>query len=155
VGYYMAGDYYAAGGILGNIWGGIKGAVGGFVKGGVTGAIGGAIGGAVGKKKGGVLSYVQPPTIMQPKPGIVGAIERIVPGGETGMVAVTATGERKRPRMNVANPKALWRAIRREAGFVKLAKRALRGTAYTITTKGRSRRPVSIREAGPGSVVVR
>lgn len=35
-------------------------------------------------------------------------------------------------RMNVANPKALRRAIRRTDGFVKLAKRALKGTGYAV-----------------------
>ena len=159
MGYYMAGDYYAAGGILGNIWGGVKGAIGGFVKGGPLGAIGGAVSGAIGKPKGtsiislpaGMPTMIPAGGTIMKKPGITGAVERIVPGGESGYQVVGA----RRKRMNVANPKALRRAIRREAGFVKLAKRALRGTAYTITTKGRSRRPVNIRESGPGSVVVR
>lgn len=35
-------------------------------------------------------------------------------------------------RMNPANPKALRRAIRRTDGFVKLAKRALKGTGYAV-----------------------
>lgn len=35
-------------------------------------------------------------------------------------------------RMNVANPRALRRAIRRTDGFVKLAKRALKGTGYAV-----------------------
>lgn len=35
-------------------------------------------------------------------------------------------------RMNVANPKALRRAMRRTDGFVKLAKRALKGTGYAV-----------------------
>lgn len=66
-------------------------------------------------------------------------------------------GQRKRKRMNVANPKALRRAIRRQAGFVKLAKRALKGSGYTVVSKG-SRRPqraIQITESGPGSVNVR
>ncbi len=47
----------------------------------------------------------------------------------------------KRRRMNVANPKALRKAIRRTSGFVKLAKKALKGTGFRIVTKGsRSRR---------------
>ena len=63
----------------------------------------------------------------------------------------------KRARMNVANPKALRRAIRRQAGFVKLAKRALKGSGYTVAPRGarRSTRPMTIRETGPGSVTVR
>jgi len=35
-------------------------------------------------------------------------------------------------RMNVANPRALRKAIRRTSGFVKLAKRALKGTGYAV-----------------------
>ena len=35
-------------------------------------------------------------------------------------------------RMNVANPRALRRAMRRTDGFVKLAKRALKGTGYAV-----------------------
>lgn len=70
---------------------------------------------------------------------------------------VTGQVQRKRKRMNVANPKALRRAIRREQGFVKLARRALKGTSYSVVSKS-SRRPaprISVRETGPGSVTVR
>lgn len=35
-------------------------------------------------------------------------------------------------RMNVANPRALRRALRRTDGFVKLAKRSLKGTGYAV-----------------------
>ena len=35
-------------------------------------------------------------------------------------------------RMNVTNPRALRRSIRRLDGFVKLAKRALKGTGYAV-----------------------
>lgn len=35
-------------------------------------------------------------------------------------------------RMNVANPKALRKALRRTDGFVKLAKRSLKGTGYAV-----------------------
>jgi len=73
--------------------------------------------------------------------------QRLVPGGATGFA--------KRRRMNVANPKALRRAIRRQAGFVKLARKALKGSGYTIVTRGSGRRrPINIREAGSGSVTV-
>lgn len=57
-------------------------------------------------------------------------------------------------RMNVGNARALRRAIRRQSGFVKLARRALRGSGYSIVSKGAGRRRVSIKEAGPGSVTV-
>lgn len=60
----------------------------------------------------------------------------------------------KRKRMNVANPKALRRAIRRQAGFVKLARRALKGSGYQIVSKGSRAKRINVREAGSGSVTV-
>ena len=75
----------------------------------------------------------------------------------TGRAAPMIGGEvrRKRRRMNYANDRALKRSIRRQAGFVKLAKKALKGSGYRIVSKGSGRsRPVSIRESGPGSVSV-
>lgn len=94
-----------------------------------------------------------------PSPGIRGRIERTLPGGRTGFqVAGPGAGVNgpRRRRMNVANAKALRRAIRRQAGFVKLARKALKGTGYTIVTRGsRSRRPLSVKESGPGSVILR
>lgn len=56
---------------------------------------------------------------------------RILPGGKPFI-----TGPGKRRRMNVANPKALKRAIRREQGFIKLARRTLKGTGYSISRRG-------------------
>lgn len=44
----------------------------------------------------------------------------------------TRTRYVKNRRMNVANPRALRRAMRRTDGFVKLAKRALKGTGYAV-----------------------
>ena len=63
----------------------------------------------------------------------------------------------KNRRMNVANPKALRRSLRRQKGFVKLAKRALKGSGFKIVTKGSGARrgPNVIVESGPGSVVSR
>lgn len=145
--YYSGGDYYAAGGIFGSIFKTITGAVSGFATGGPAGAVSGIAKSLVksGKPNGRLV-------VETPVPGIRGAAQRLVPGGASGYTYATV---RRRKRMNVANPKALRKAIRRQAGFVKLARRALQGTGYTITTRGRSKRPVSIREAGPGSVVVR
>lgn len=94
-------------------------------------------------------------------PGQFGSqvINEITASGPSQTIIYNADGtlKKKRRRMNVANPKALRRAIRREAGFVTLAKRALKGTAYQITRKGsgRSRGPKVIVESGPGSVVTR
>lgn len=84
-----------------------------------------------------------------PVPGLRGIAQRTFPGGETGYMEAP-----KRRRMNVANPKALRKAIRRQAGFVKLARKALKGTGYSIVSRGsRVRRPrVSIRESGSGGV---
>ena len=61
----------------------------------------------------------------------------------------------KRRRMNPGNAKALRRAIRRQESFVKLARKALKGTKSTITTRGSRSRAVKISEHGPGGVTVR
>lgn len=61
-------------------------------------------------------------------------------------------------RMNPLNPRALRRGISRQKGFIGLAKKAMKGTNYTVTTRGaRSRAPqrIAISERGPGSVSVR
>lgn len=63
-------------------------------------------------------------------------------------------GQRKRKRMNVANPKALRRAIRRQSGFVKLARRALKGSGYRIVTAGSRKPSIRIQESGSGGVTV-
>lgn len=73
-------------------------------------------------------------------------------GSRTKSAATTATGGRRR-RMNVANPKALRRAIRREQGFVKLAKRSLKGTGYKIVTASSRAKKTVIHESGAGSVI--
>lgn len=66
----------------------------------------------------------------------------ILPGGEP---FVTYGAGSSRRRMNVANPKALRRAIRRQSGFVKLARRALKGSGYKITSRGMGVRRVARR----------
>lgn len=79
-------------------------------------------------------------------PGVTGVIQRLAPGGETGYTCPVGTrgyhlakdgsGRMVRNRtMNIANPKALRRAIRREQGFVKLAQRSLKGTGYKISRR--------------------
>lgn len=82
-------------------------------------------------------------------PGFVGGMQRLIPGGATGFYP-------KRRRMNPGNVKALRRAMRRQDSFVKLARRALRGSKYKITTvgSGSRRRPLNITESGPGGVTV-
>lgn len=160
------GDYlrgYRGDPFLGGIWRGIKGAVTGFARGGPIGAIGGAVSAVTGRSRpmrttpiyarGGTGRQAFPGgSRIQPTPGIRGGIQRLLPGGKTGYEVVSP----RRRRMNVANPKALRRAIRRQAGFVKLARRALKGSGYTVVSRGsRSRPRVSVRESGPGSVTVR
>ncbi len=57
-------------------------------------------------------------------------VGRMLPGPGMGL-----PGQRRR-RMNPANPKALRRAIRRQAGFIKLAQRTLRGSGFTVKRTG-------------------
>lgn len=90
----------------------------------------------------------QPPRIQR---GIGGTtLPRAGGGGGTQLVM-----RKKYRRMNVTNPKALRRAIRRQAGFVKLARKALQGTGYTITSRSSRKRAVTVSEHGPGSVHIR
>ncbi len=66
----------------------------------------------------------------------------VLPGGGRGLAMGVPSGYHyakdgsgrlvRNRRMNVANPRALRRAMRRTAGFVKLAKRALKGTGYAV-----------------------
>lgn len=159
--------------------GGFTGAVGAVLSGGnpITGAFAGFAAGGSAPRPGDVV----------PVPGFGGGVSRFLPGGSTGyevvpsqfggiaqgpsargLTEVSASafaqglngaqgGKRKQRRMNVANPKALRRAIRREAGFVNLARRALKGTKWKIVSQGsgRARGPKVIVESGPGSVVTR
>lgn len=77
------------------------------------------------------------------------------PTGRTTQATMSAgTQPRKRRRINPANPKALRRAIRRQDGFVKLAKKALKGTGYRIVSASSQRKRVQVRESGAGSVTV-
>lgn len=92
-------------------------------------------------------------------PGISGQAVR---GGSTKSNAADkralerSMGGPRRRRMNVTNAKALRRAIRRTDGFVKLAKKALKGTGYTVARRGSTRKgPTTIVETGAGSVHTR
>jgi len=167
MGYYMAGDYYAAGGIFGSIGKLVKGAVGIGSKI-IPGPVGAGLGVISQAFGGGRATPTQPsqPLMLPGGPRMIPARapsipERIQAAGQALMPGGVehfpgAFPYRKRRRMNVGNAKALRRAIRRQQGFVKLARRALKGTGYTVTSRGSSRRrPVSVRESGPGSVVVR
>ena len=138
----MAGDYYgrrnlAAGdpGLFGFLGRTLGGAIKGFIGGGPLGALTGAAKGALGQhpvlRQNPIGATLAPaaqmlpsfPTLMgpgpgRPVPGIKGVIQRALPGGETGHA--------KRRRLNVTNPKALRRAIRRARGFEKLALKTIR-----------------------------
>jgi len=148
---YMGG-YRGDPGLFGTIFGGIKRIAGGLIR---RTPIGTAVGVGIDifrrkKPPREVLPYMPPMT-----PADLPRGQRKLPGPPS-RDAMFEGQRRKYRRMNVANPKALRRAIRRQAGFVKLARKALRGTGYSIVSKG-SRRPsrVSVRESGPGSVIVR
>lgn len=162
---YARGDPFL-GGFFKKIGSIAKGAIGIVSKAGipVVSGVAGAIGGVLAGKPKASPGYVPytvpqqrapggsmlPPSGILPVPGVTGIVQRMVPGGATGYMY------RKRRRMNPANAKALRRAIRRQESFVKLARKALKGTQYTIRTKGSGRRPsISIRESGPGGVSVR
>ena len=97
-------------------------------------AVGFAGGGPVGAAAGFIRPTSRP---ISQVPGIKGAIQRLVPGGKTGLQVASddAAMRPRRKRMNVTNDKALRRAIRRTSGFVKLAKRALKNTDFVIVSK--------------------
>ena len=134
--------------IIGGVIGGPVGAV---IAGGVSGsqprlpAPPGTVGGAVTFPGGIGLNVAYQPTGMVPGrgrlPPFTATGPGVLPGGGRGGAVVPSgyhfakdgSGRLVRNRrMNVANPKALRRAIRRTDGFVKLAKRSLKGTGYAI-----------------------
>jgi len=133
-------------GILGSIGRAITGTVGGFLRAGPFGAVRGGIRGLTsGGGRPSASSIAMPGGSMR---GIIGT--RGKPAAQAKMLGV----KRKSRRMNVANPKALRRAIRREQGFVKLAKKALKGTGYRVVSASSQRKRVQVRESGAGSVTV-
>jgi hypothetical protein len=89
------------------------------------------VGATVGAAIPGLVTGGAAPPGFAPVPGVKGKIQRFLPGGQSGFY--------KRRRMNPANPKALRRAIRRTDGFVKLARRTLKGTGFTIARRGFSK----------------
>ena len=111
-------------GFLGKAVGGIAGTL---LKNSPVGIAAGAIGGAIGRKQaptftrpGGAVGTTS--TFIQqqvPKPGVSGAIQRALPGGQTGFITV----RKKRRRMDPLNVKALRRSTRRLAAFQREAKK--------------------------------
>jgi hypothetical protein len=158
--YYM-GDYYrgrggrgdpfSIGGMIGGIGRVLTGAAGGLITGGPLGAITGGIRGIMGKPAvapgfpgvgagvGGGFRFEDEPPPPPKKPGIRGVMERLVPGGASGYYA--------RRRMNVTNPRALRRAIRRVSGFGKLVQRSKRAIARANTAVGNKARGMARRAA--------
>ena len=138
-------------GLFGSLFGGIKGAVGGLLRGGPLGAITGGIGGVLG---GGRTAPAMPriASITQqrqmPRPGVVAAVQRAVPGGQTGMQPIprgyrynksgyyTKDGQYHAPgtrlvrtrRRNPANARALRRALSRAEAFGGIVKRVRKTT---------------------------
>lgn len=156
-GYGLSVGMYQGDPFLGGI---IKGAgklLGGGLK--IAGGIVPGLGGTVLKTAGGLLAptkraAVQPSAfpIMPPSLGGLG-MQGFMPTNRPPRVTKSgAVTTRKRPTMNPANPRALRRAIRRQDSFVKLARKALKGSGYQITTRA-SRR--SRRDLGPGHSHVR
>lgn len=154
MGYYMAGDYYMAGGIFGSIGkflggavktvGGVAaGAIGSVISGGnpLAGAIKGGLTGA------GIISAPSPTPVLK-IPTMPATPASMVPQVTAPGYTVNKQGlvVKKRRRMNAANPRALRRAMRREEAFVKMARRALKGSKYTVATRGarRSHRDVIV-----------
>lgn len=119
---YYSGDYYRGDGnyAAGGIFGTIGKALGKVAKTALSltpiGRVAGAVLPALSRPSMPTITGFAPPTIV-PKPGFGGALERLLPGGESGFMVA------KRRRMNVTNVRALRRAGRRVRGFLKLASR--------------------------------
>ena len=163
--YYMAGDYYRSGDFLG-IGGFISNTLGSILPGPLGAAakiVGGGIQGIGGRKPPVLFAPGTTPLVgpgsgpAGPTPGVSGALERFLPGGQSGYVCPTGGGGHvnktdywlkdgtyvpagsrivKNRRMNPGNASALRRSIRREQAFVGLAKRVLRGTGLTVKRTG-------------------
>jgi hypothetical protein len=132
---YYRGDPFSIGGVIGGIGKVLSGVVGGMITGGPAGAIAGGVRSVM---PGGAGLVAQGPG--KPVPGIVGAMQRFVPGGATGYI--------RSKRMNVTNPRALRRAIRRVSGFGKLVQRSKRAIAKANTAVGNKQRAAGKRRFG-------
>jgi len=123
VGYYMAGDYYAGDPFLG-----------GFVK-----AIGKGLGRIAKRFAGPVLTGI-PGVGPLAAVGLSLASKRQTTKGfaapmQLAQPAAFAGGRRRSSRMNYLNLKALKRASRRKAGFVKYARVGLEGTPFMVVSR--------------------
>ena len=150
--YYASGDYGDY--YEGDIFGFVKKAVGGLGRiaagtgipvvsqiGGIVGGLGGSGGPRV-------------PTILPPPPGRGGSMTGINIGGQRGITIGKRIGPgevvgfpqmpdiqmpRKRRRMNYNNPRALARANRRRDGFIRNAKKSIKGSGYKIVPATRTK----------------
>lgn len=149
--YYGAGDYYGAGGYY------QAGGLGSFLKGVARTAVGvaaavGVPGASIaaraisGAPRSASATLQVPPGA--PVPGLGGFMQRVVPGGLSGVYnrrEYTKDGRPRRrrkdgqpygiPTMNPGNTKAMRRAIRRSNRFVSLARSALAMTKYGVYTR--------------------
>lgn len=171
--YTGVGDYYSGKGdpglfsFLGKAVGAVTGVASKILPGPlgtVAGVVSRAVGGTRAVPTAPITTYAQrPATTMRtaaaapvmagagavPVPGIVGTVQRTLPGGATGYAgcgggyhlnkaysyahsAPAGTMCVRNRKLNPANPKALRRAIRRERAFISLARTTLKGTGYTI-----------------------
>lgn len=111
--------------------------------------VAGALGERMMRRPTAQMALMQGPGVVQRTPGIRGTIRRILPGGQTGYECQPGqymqvrdgepTGRCLRRRMNVTNPRALRKSLRRVAGFGKLASRARRDIGRAATAVGVSR----------------
>jgi hypothetical protein len=162
---YYKGDYYGyrAGGIFGSIGkflGGVATTIGRVASvvpipgGNIIGRVAGAVGGILNPRQGTAIAPMAPvlrqlPSLPPISAGQVGPfmgqtggliqVQTVTAGGRPSVKVLDQRTGRvvsMRKRMNVANPKALRRALRRVAGFGKLAKRAKRDIARAASAIG-------------------
>lgn len=129
MGYYMAGDYYAAGGALDTV-------KGWFTRGGGGSAL--ATRGAGAAAGGAGLGALAEWAATNP----VGSVGAFGPGGAVqravrGALDLGGGGGRTYRRMNPLNPRALRRAMRRVESFAKFSKKTI---SFTKRVKMKKRR---------------
>jgi hypothetical protein len=155
--YYMAGDYYASGGVwstIGTIASGALRGVASLVPGGSV--LAGIAGGLVAPQR--QLPQINPPFAGPPGVGIIRPGGTSIGIGQPGQADlrpggkwVTKSGKLrrirrdghpwKRPTMDPGNVRALRRSSRRIDRFVGIARRAFRHTNYKVASKSsRARR---------------
>jgi len=137
MGYYSGGDYYMAGGW----WDDLKGAASGYLSRAFTPAPGRVLPPAL-DPIGTLTGKIAPPLArglgmtVQGGPGPAGFQLPDFAGGGGGL-GMLIDGKRKRRRMNVLNPRALRRGMRRVQGFAKFARKTI---SFTQRVKMKKRR---------------